>query len=76
MKKGKNFSAYDPKSYIIIGNTKDLNSEQLESFELFRNGLKDIEIITFNELIDKLKILQEYLTDTSKEFVKNDDLPF
>ena len=26
--------------------------------------------------IDKLKILQEYLTDTSKEFVKNDDLPF
>ena len=63
MKKGENFSAYDHKSYIIIGNTQILTVEQNESFELFRNSLKDIEIITFNELINKIKILQNYLTE-------------
>lgn len=74
IKKGINFSAYDPKSYIIIGNTNDLNDEQNESFELFRNSLKDIEIITFNELIDKLKILQRYLTESSDEVINETDL--
>ena len=69
MRKGTNFSAYDPKSYIIIGNTNELSDEQNESFELFRNSLKDIEIITFNELIDKLKILQSYLTEASDEVI-------
>ena len=61
IKKNINFNAFDPKTYIIIGNTNNLNSEQIESFELFRNSLKDIEIITFNELIDKLKIIQKHL---------------
>lgn len=54
--KEKDFDAYDPKSYIILGNSSKLNPIELESFELFRNSLKDIEIITFNELIEKLKI--------------------
>lgn len=70
MKKGKNFSAYDPKSYIIIGNTNQLTEEENESFELFRNSLKDIEIITFNELIDKLKILQKYLTENCDDKIE------
>lgn len=70
MKKGKNFSAYDPKSYIIIGNTNQLAEEENESFELFRNSLKDIEIITFNELIDKLKILQKYLTENCDDKIE------
>lgn len=61
IKKNIDFNAFDPKTYIIIGNTNNLNSEQIESFELFRNSLKDIEIITFNELIDKLKIIQKHL---------------
>lgn len=70
IKKGKNFSAYDPKSYIIIGNTNQLTEEENESFELFRNSLKDIEIITFNELIDKLKILQKYLTENCDDKIE------
>lgn len=64
-----NFDAYDPKSYIIIGNTEKLNSIESESFELFRNSLKDIEIITFNELINKLKILESYLTESKDDLV-------
>lgn len=72
MKKGIDFSVYDPKSYIIIGNTSDLTSFQLESFELFRNSLKDIEIITFNELIDKLRIFQKYITQDYEEKIESD----
>lgn len=72
MKKDIDFSAYDPKSYIIIGNTSNLNSFQLESFELFRNSLKDIEIITFNELIEKLRLFQKYITQDYEEKVESD----
>lgn len=71
MKKNINFNAFDPKSYIIIGNNTEFNDEELESFELFRNSLKDIEIITFNELIDKLKILQRHLIGKNEDVVEN-----
>lgn len=69
--KGKDFDAYDPKSYIIIGNSSKLNSIELESFELFRNSFKDIEIITFNELIEKLKIFQKYITQDFEESIED-----
>lgn len=57
------FNAYDPKSYLIIGNTIDMGNEKLESFELFRNSLKDIEIITYDELIKKLELIVENLSE-------------
>lgn len=69
--KEKDFDAYDPKSYVIIGNSSKLNPIELESFELFRNSLKDIEIITFNELIEKLKIFQKYITQDFKESIED-----
>lgn len=69
--KEKDFDAYDPKSYIILGNSSKLNPIELESFELFRNSLKDIEIITFNELIEKLKIFQKYITHDFEESIED-----
>lgn len=69
--KEKDFEAYDPKSYIIIGNSSKLHPIELESFELFRNSLKDIEIITFNELIEKLKIFQKYITQDFEESIED-----
>ncbi|MBS5861928.1 MAG: DUF4263 domain-containing protein [Firmicutes bacterium] len=69
--KEKDFDAYDPKSYIILGNSSKLNPIELESFELFRNSLKDIEIITFNELIEKLKIFQKYITQDFEESIED-----
>ena len=57
------FNAYDPKTYLIIGNTANMKEEEIESFELFRNTLKDIEIITFNEIIKKLELIVENLTN-------------
>ena len=38
-KQGIRFDAYDPKTYLIIGNSEDLKESELESFELFRNEL-------------------------------------
>lgn len=61
-KQGITFDAYDPKTYLIIGNSSKLNYGELESFELYRNGLKDIEIITFNEIIEKLSLISENLS--------------
>lgn len=56
------FNAYDPKTYLIIGNTTEMKNEEIESFELFRNSLKDIEIITFDEIIRKLELIIENLS--------------
>lgn len=59
--KGINFESYDPKCYLIIGDSSNFDFEQTKNFELFRNELKDIEIITFNELVNKLKLIKEAL---------------
>ena len=58
---GINFKAFDPKCYLIIGNTSDLNTKQIESFNLFRNELRTVEIITYDELISKMEILYKVL---------------
>lgn len=58
---GINFKAFDPKCYLIIGNTSDLNAKQLESFNLFRNELRIVEIITYDELLSKMEILYKAL---------------
>ena len=61
-KQGIKFDAYDPKTYLIIGNSADLDEDKIESFELFRNSLKDIEIITFNEIVEKLTLISDNLS--------------
>ena len=66
-KQGIIFDAYDPKSYLIIGNSCLLKENEIESFELFRNSLKDIEIITFNEIIEKLNLIYENLSDSDSK---------
>lgn len=54
----KDIELYNPKCLLIIGKISSLNNEsQIRSFELFRNNLRDIEVITYDELFDKLKNL-------------------
>ena len=54
--------SFDPQLFLIIGNTKMLDADQLESFELFRNQQKNLFILTYNEISDKLKLIKEALT--------------
>lgn len=54
-------SAFNPKCAVIIGNAeaelKDTGARR--SFELYRSGLKDVEVITYDELFRKVEILAE-----------------
>ncbi len=51
------FISFNPKCMLIIGLLRDLKGNQLKSFELFRNNLKDVEIITFDELFERTNLI-------------------
>jgi hypothetical protein len=60
-----NTRLYDIESYavhccLVIGKTPD-GDDQKKSFELFRRNSKDVEIVTFDELLEKLKQLSVFL---------------
>jgi hypothetical protein len=60
-----NTRLYDIESYavhccLVIGKTPE-DDDQKKSFELFRRNSKDVEIVTFDELLEKLKQLSAFL---------------
>lgn len=57
----KPIETFNSKCIVIIGMIKGLNDEQLKSFELFRSNSKDVEIITFDELLSRLKVLHKLM---------------
>ncbi|WP_438492090.1 Shedu immune nuclease family protein [Paenibacillus sp. IHBB 3054] len=57
-----NFSVLNPKCILIIGNLEKLNEIERRSFELFRADLKSIEIITYDELFEKINLLKDLIT--------------
>ena len=77
-----NSGIFDIKSYsvhccLVIGIMPSEDNQQ-KSFELFRGNSKDIEIITFDELLEKLKNLKDFLEPTEKAVASlaEGDLPF
>lgn len=60
-----NSRIHDMESYsvhccLIIGVTPS-DKDQQKSFELFRGNSKDVEIVTFDELLEKLRQLRDFL---------------
>lgn len=56
----RGFQALHPHCLVIAGNLdKEIgdNSNKKNSFELFRNGLKDVQVITYDELFYKIEVL-------------------
>lgn len=55
---------YSPKTIkcVILAGMKPEKKEVLDSFNIFRNSCKDVDIFTYDELLDKLKLLRKYLT--------------
>lgn len=49
---------HNAKSLLIIG-TMPTDEDEKRSFSLFRNSNKDVEIITFDELFEKIKLLKK-----------------
>ncbi len=56
---GENIFLYSPKAFIVIGSLSEfetkngINEDKYSSFEMFRQGLNKIEIITFDELYQR-----------------------
>ena len=63
---------------IVIAGRPPSDRKAIKSFELFRSGLKDVRIFTFDELLAKTKSLLTLLTSAPEERppVSDDDLPF
>jgi hypothetical protein len=55
-----NIESYAVHCCLIIGLAPD-GEDQKKSFELFRRNSKDVEIVTFDELLEKLKQLSAFL---------------
>lgn len=64
---GRPVYAFNPKALVVAGNLGDqiLSPEQIESFELHRQQLKDVEVVTFDELFHRAKRLVDLLCGDS-----------
>lgn len=60
---GRTDSVVNPKCVVIAGSLQnDLsNAEKMASFEAFRRELRDVELITFDELFNKVGVLLKLL---------------
>jgi hypothetical protein len=54
-KSKENFETINSKCIVIIGKLDTISPEQKHSFELFRNNCRDVDIITFDELLFKIQ---------------------
>ena len=72
------FSAFNPQCVVIIGKLSDLSPGQVAAFENYRNSLNNIEIITYDEILLRLKDLRSIFSEEIEavELEKDDELPF
>ncbi len=54
--------SYAVHSFLIIGKTPT-EVDQQKSFELFRRNSKDVQVVTFDELLEKLRQLRNFLAE-------------
>lgn len=60
------FEVFDPPLFVIAGSLARLNSPtKRRSFELFRNGLSNAQLITFDELFERIQGLVTLLETVS-----------
>lgn len=50
----EDFEFFNTKGIVIIGKVNDLDQSQRRTFELYRNELRNIDIIGFDELVEKV----------------------
>ena len=48
------YEVFNPKAILIVGSFEELTKKQKNNFELFRNSIKDVDIITFDEVYEKI----------------------
>lgn len=75
------FDAFDPQCLVIAGSIENekMSGNQRKSFELFRNGFKDVRVISYDELFAKIQILIDLLEGNianASSFDDDFDVPF
>lgn len=67
-----------PKGILLIGHTKEFgdNLDKLTSFELFRKGLNNVEILTYDELLNRAKFILGNQKENVIDEIEDNDLPF
>ncbi len=76
------YEAFDPRCIVIVGNTSGFGGDfaKKRSFDLYRNNLRAVEIVTFDELFEKTRILVQLLEGDMPSAVTKDesdkDVPF
>ena len=61
-KSDESFETLNSKCVVLIGMIKNLTKKQARSFELFRSNSKDVDIVTFDELLARFENLQSLIT--------------
>jgi Domain of unknown function (DUF4263) len=58
----------NPRCVLLSGSVeRELDAaDKRESFELFRNGLRDVDVVTYDELFARARALREVLAGTSR----------
>lgn len=59
---------------VVISGTTPEDEEQRRCFDIFRHACKDVDVVTFDELLGKLKLLLQHLTP--KPPAEGDQSPF
>ena len=70
--------SYSVQCYLVVGTIPETEDEQ-KSFELYRGNSKDVNIVTFDELLEKLVQLRDLLASSDKselEPLPEFDVPF
>ena len=70
----RDLETYRVQGCLIVG-MMPRGFDRQKSFEMFRNNSKDVSIVTFDELLERLRSLERFLTSSGKE-IHDDDLPF
>ena len=77
----RDLKTYAVQGCLIVGTMPD-EEERRRSFEMFRSNSNAVVIVTFDELLERLKSLETFLRgegaveDTAGRAVKEEDLPF
>lgn len=61
---------------VVIAGMLPEDEHQLASFDAFRNACKDVEVLTFDELLEKLRYIREQLSPPPPAAPIEHDVPF
>ena len=76
------FEVLSPKCVVVIGKLESMDSTQIAAFENFRNSLNNVQILTFDELYQRVVDLMAVLSEDStishidQYEDESEDLPF